>query len=74
MENILKTGTIFKHYKGQLYEFLYIARHSETMEELVVYKALYGAFGIWVRPKAMFFETIVIDGIERPRFEIHTTK
>jgi hypothetical protein len=69
MAETYTTGTIFKHYKGNLYEFLYIAHHSETREELVVYKALYGEYGIWVRPKKMFFERIMVDGTEVGRFE-----
>jgi hypothetical protein len=44
-------------------------RHSETLEYLILYKALYGDYGLWVRPEAMFLETVVIDGVEHPRFE-----
>lgn len=62
-------GTIYKHFKGNLYEFISYARHSETQEEYVVYKALYGDYSIWVRPAAMFFERITKDGSEFPRFE-----
>lgn len=69
MAETYPTGTTFKHYKGNLYEFLYLARHSETREELVVYKALYGEYGIWVRPKEMFFEIIMVDGMKIRRFE-----
>ncbi len=61
---------IFKHYKGNLYQFLYIAKHSETLEELVVYRALYGEYGVWVRPKDMFFSMVVVDGVEVPRFAL----
>jgi hypothetical protein len=69
----IKTG-LYKHYKGNLYEVIGIAHHSETLEELVVYKALYdtpdfGYGAIWVRPLAMFNETIVFDGREVKRFE-----
>lgn len=62
---------LYKHYKGNIYEVIGIARHSETLEELVVYKATYQKEGenLWVRPKAMFLETIVLDGIEQKRFE-----
>jgi hypothetical protein len=62
---------LYKHYKGNLYEVIGIARHSETPEELVVYKATYQKEGenLWVRPLSMFLETIVIDGLERKRFE-----
>lgn len=62
---------LYKHYKGNLYEVIGIARHSETLEELVVYKATYQEEGenLWVRLLAMFLETVVIDGVERKRFE-----
>ena len=64
----VKTGR-YRHFKGNEYQVLYNARHSETMEELVVYKALYGEGGIWVRPAAMFCETVTRDGKTVPRFE-----
>jgi hypothetical protein len=60
----------YRHYKGREYEVLFEARHSETEEVLVVYRALYGECGMWVRPKAMFCETVVIDGREQPRFAL----
>ncbi|UGB44867.1 DUF1653 domain-containing protein [Frateuria edaphi] len=63
---------IYRHYKGQRYEVLGIARHSETLEELVVYRALYGEHGLWVRPMAMFSETVTIDGEPVPRFALET--
>ena len=59
----------YRHFKGNEYEVLYIARHSETMEEMVVYRALYGEKGVWVRPKDMFFEQITRDGKTFNRFE-----
>ncbi len=59
---------IYEHYKGPRYEVLHTARHSETEELLVVYRALYGERGVWVRPLAMFTETVDIDGEQRPRF------
>lgn len=61
----------YKHYKGKLYEVIGTARHSETLEELVVYKALYQEEGknLWVRPVAMFLEEVEIDGKKAPRFE-----
>ena len=59
----------YRHFKGNEYEVLYIARHSETMEEMVVYRALYGEKGVWVRPKDMFFEQITRDGKTFSRFE-----
>jgi hypothetical protein len=58
----------YRHYKGHDYEVLGVARHSETEEELVVYRALYGDGGLWVRPKAMFLETVTVNGKEVPRF------
>jgi hypothetical protein len=58
----------YRHYKGKDYEVLGCARHSETEEELVVYRALHGERGIWVRPKAMFLETVTVDGQSVPRF------
>jgi cyclomaltodextrinase len=58
----------YQHYKGNFYEVLDVARHSETMEELVVYRALYGERGLWVRPRAMFCESVTIEGKTMPRF------
>ena len=60
---------LYRHYKGHLYRVMAVARHSETEEELVVYQALYGEHGLWVRPRAMFFETVLLDGKHVPRFE-----
>lgn len=59
----------YRHYKGGEYEVLGIARHSETHEPLVVYRPLYNDSGWWVRPHAMFFESVLVDGVRRPRFE-----
>ncbi|WP_119154953.1 DUF1653 domain-containing protein [Caldimonas tepidiphila] len=58
----------YRHYKGGEYEVIGVARHSETLEPLVVYRPLYNQTGWWVRPHAMFFETVTIDGVEQPRF------
>lgn len=58
----------YRHYKGMDYEVLGVARHSETLEPVVVYRALYGEGGLWVRPYAMFCETVVIDGHPVRRF------
>lgn len=59
----------YRHYKGGLYRVVGVARHSETEEELVVYEPLYGAGGLWVRPRAMFLETVTVGGRTVPRFE-----
>lgn len=58
----------YRHYKGNHYQVIDVARHSETGEELVVYRALYGERGLWVRPLSMFIETVDCDGMRRPRF------
>lgn len=58
----------YRHYKGSEYEVIGIAKHSETLEEFIVYRALYGDHALWVRPKKMFTETVTIDGKEMPRF------
>jgi hypothetical protein len=58
----------YKHYKGNEYEVIGIAKHSETLEELVVYRALYGERNLWVRPLAMFLEEVEIDGKRVARF------
>jgi len=58
----------YRHYKGGEYEVLGVVRHSETLEPMVLYRALYGERGLWVRPHAMFFETIEVNGIRQPRF------
>lgn len=58
---------VYEHYKGNRYELIGIARHSETREELVVYRGLLEG-DIWVRPKVMFFEEVEVDGVRRPRF------
>jgi len=59
----------YRHYKGGLYEVIDIARNSETLEGMVIYKALYGDFGIWVRPLKMFIEDVDINGRIQKRFE-----
>lgn len=58
----------YRHYKGMLYDVLDTVRHSETLEPMTLYRALYGSYGLWVRPAAMFLETVVIDGVKQPRF------
>lgn len=66
MENI-KPGR-YRHFKGNEYEVLFVARHSETLEDMVVYRALYGERGVWVRPASMWNETVTRDGKEYKRF------
>ena len=58
----------YRHFKGKEYELLYLARHSETMEPMVVYRALYGERGVWVRPASMWNETVERDGKVYRRF------
>lgn len=64
----MKTGR-YRHYKGKEYIVLGVAQHSETEEQLVVYRQDYGECGLWVRPLAMFCETVEADGKDVPRFE-----
>jgi hypothetical protein len=63
-------GSTYEHYKKLRYQVLAIARHSESLEELVVYQALYGERGVWVRPVSMFLENVVIEGNLQPRFKL----
>ena len=58
----------YRHYKGTDYEVIGEAQHSETEEPFVVYRALYGERGLWIRPRAMFLDTVMIDGSPLPRF------
>jgi hypothetical protein len=58
----------YRHFKGREYTVIGVALHSETQEELVVYRQEYGNHGLWVRPKQMFLETVMVDGQEVPRF------
>jgi len=58
----------YRHFKGNEYELLYVAKHSETLEPMVVYRALYGEQGIWVRPANMWTEQVDRDGYSGPRF------
>ena len=60
---------IYQHYKGQLYQVLYTARHSETLEKYVVYQTLYGKYDIWIRPEKMFKETVLIKNKKTKRFK-----
>ncbi len=67
MTKEIKIGR-YRHFKGMEYEVLFVAKHSETLEDMVVYRALYGEGAVWVRPAAMFLETVTKDGREMPRF------
>lgn len=58
----------YRHFKGKEYELLFVATHSETLEPMVVYRALYGERGVWVRPAAMWSELVERDGYRGPRF------
>ncbi len=67
MATTIKPGR-YQHYKGQHYEVLGVARHSETEEQMVVYRCLYGDLSLWVRPLTMFTETVEVAGEHVPRF------
>lgn len=62
-------GDFYEHYKKKRYKVIAIARHSESLEELIVYQALYGENGVWVRPLAMFLENVLVEGVLQPRFK-----
>ena len=64
---MIKPGR-YRHYKGKDYEVLGVARHSESEEEYVVYRQLYGAGGLWIRPMGMFLESVSVEGAMVPRF------
>lgn len=71
--NKIKLGK-YQHFKGNFYEVIGVAHHSETLEELIVYKALYkhpefGENALWARPKNMFFENVIVEGKSVPRFK-----
>lgn len=68
-ENNVVIGKKYRHFKGNEYLVLHVAKHSETLEEMVVYQALYGERGIWVRPLSMFLEKKEVDGKMINRFE-----
>ena len=65
---------LYRHFKGKSYRLLSIARHSESLEPMVVYEALYGEHGIWVRPASMWNETVEHEGKMVPRFEYAGTE
>ena len=60
----------YRHYKGNDYKVMGVAKHSETGEDLVVYRPLYGESGLWVRPLSMFIEQVDVDGTPVPRFSL----
>jgi hypothetical protein len=61
---------LYRHYKGPEYRVFGVARHSETEEEVVFYQALYGEYGLWVRPLSMFLQSVEVDGEQVPRFAL----
>ncbi len=65
---IITPPGLYRHYKGNVYEVVDTVRHSETLEPLTLYRALYGERGLWVRPARMFMEMVVIEGVQQPRF------
>jgi len=65
----LGKGQIYEHYKNKRYRIITIARHSESLEEQVIYQALYGDGEVWVRPISLFLETVSVDGRSQPRFK-----
>ena len=65
----IKKG-IYRHFKGNKYQVIDIVRHSENQQYMVLYRALYGDHGLWVRPLQMFIEEIEVEGQKRPRFEL----
>ena len=64
------TPGIYRHFKGNRYCVFGVVRHSETEEEMVLYQALYGDYGFWVRPLSMFLESVYVDGNAVPRFSL----
>ena len=69
-EHLKLAGRMFRHFKGNLYRLEGFAKDSETLEEMAVYRALYGECGLWVRPAKMFFETVERDGKTMKRLEL----
>lgn len=66
---LLQPG-VYRHYKGPEYRVFGVARHSETEQQVVCYQALYGEYGLWVRPLDMFLESVEVDGEQVPRFAL----
>ncbi len=69
---MIKPG-LYEHYKGLKYEVIGMCRHSETLEEFVIYKALYGDYRMWIRPFSMFTEKVIVDNKEVDRFKFITS-
>lgn len=69
MDRKIKTNARYRHFKGNDYLVINLAKNSETLEDMVVYQALYGEYGIWVRPLSMFLEQVYKDGVLINRFE-----
>lgn len=65
----LVIGGKYQHYKGNYYKVIGVAKHSETLKELVIYQALYGDNELWARPKEMFLDKVSVEGIEKDRFK-----
>jgi hypothetical protein len=70
---VTKPG-LYRHYKGGEYEVVGTVRHSEDLQPMTLYRALYGEHGLWVRPATMFNETVIIDGVLQPRFTFLSEK
>jgi len=64
----MKPG-LYQHFKGKYYQVIGVSRHSETLEEFVVYRVLYDDYGLWIRPLEMFLEEVVVEGVKQPRFK-----
>lgn len=64
---------LYQHYNGNHYELIGVCRHSETLEEMIVYRGLYADYALWVRPKEMFFGSVTINGVVTPRFKFIQT-
>lgn len=74
MQKPVLVAGLYRHYKGLAYQVIDVARHSETEEWHVVYRPLYGDFGLWIRPHAMFVETIEVDGKQVQRFAFESAE
>lgn len=72
IENLSNEVMYFRHYKGGIYKLIGFAKDSETLQEVVIYQAMYGNFSLWVRPKSMFFEKIIINNQLIQRFSLIT--